>query len=440
MSKIKSFVAAICALFCVVSLSARSMTLDLFNDNWQFQIGAAEGAEVPQYDDSQWRRVNLPHDWAIEGPFSEEYNARCGGLPYHGTAWYRKSFDIKPSEAGRVINIIFDAAMSNSTVWVNGHELGHRPFGYVSFKYDISKYLNYGGRNVVAVRLQPEDYSSRYYPGAGLYRNVWLCSDFPVHIPHWGTYVTTPTITDAKAVVQVETDVENRADSAQQMTLNYSVVAPNGKVVAKKSEVVDIAANSKAKGGVWMDVKSPEIWDIDTPNLYKLITKAFVGSTLVDEAETTFGIRSITYDPDGFYLNGRKMRFQGVCLHHDNGPLGGALYERADERKLQIMKDMGANAIRTAHNPTSSEFLDLCDKLGLVVLVEAFDMWRYPKTPQDYSQYFDDWAAADMRDIVVRDRNHPSVIMWSTGNEIQDQRYPEEGWKTAKMLTDVCHT
>lgn len=409
-----------------------------FNDDWQFYKGIAEGAEQPTYDVSKWRTLDLPHDWAIEGPFSVEYNARCGGLPYHGTGWYRKEFFVKPSEEGRVINIIFDAAMCNSTVWVNGEEVGHRPFGYVGFKYDISKYLKYGERNTIAVRLVPEDYSSRWYPGAGLYRNVWLSSDFATHIPHWGTYVTTPTVSDKLAVVQVETDIQNTSSLDQTLTLNYVIKSPDNKVVAKKSETVFVKGNSTAKGGMWFDIKEPKRWDCDNPNLYKVTTKVLSRDTPIDESETTFGIRTITYDPDGIYINGKMVRFNGVCLHHDNGPLGGALNVRADERKLQIMKQMGANAVRTSHNPPSPEFMDLCDRLGLYVLVETFDMWRVQKTPQDYSQHFDRWAEEDLKSIVMIHRNHPSAIMWSIGNEILDQR-SEDGWKTTKMLNDICH-
>ncbi len=435
---IKKQLLTLLSLVIATTSMAGTKSLVSFNDDWHFFKGRVDGAEQVSYDDSQWRKLDLPHDWAIEGPFSVEYNARCGGLPYHGTGWYRKEFYVKPSDEGRVINIVFDAAMNNSTVWVNGVEVGHRPFGYVGFRYDISKYLKYGENNTIAVRLTPEDYSSRWYPGAGLYRNVWMCVDFPTHIPQNGTYITTPTVTDKNAVVQVETDIENSSSSDQTITINYAITSPDNKVVAKKSEEVFVKANSSTKAGIWMDVKSPKRWDAENPNLYTLSTKVLSRDTPIDESETQFGIRTITYDPDGIYINGEKVRFQGVCLHHDNGPLGGALNVRADERKLQIMKEMGANAIRTSHNPPSPEFMALCDKLGFYVLVETFDMWRVQKTPQDYSQYFDQWAETDLRDIVLIHRNHPSAIMWSIGNEILDQRL-EDGWKTAKMLNDVCH-
>ncbi len=429
----------ITALFSVLTVSAGTKSLKSFNEGWQFYRGIAEGAEQVDYDTSEWRDLDLPHDWAIEGPFSSEYNARCGGLPYHGTGWYRKEFDVSFAQEGRITNIIFDAAMNNATVWVNGVEVGRRYFGYVGFKFDITKYLKYGDKNVIAVRLTPEDHSSRWYPGAGLYRNVWISSDMPTHIPHWGTYVTTPTVTDAKAVVQVETQIKNDSDSEQPLTVQYEIIAPNDKVVAKKMDKITIAANSQKKIGIYMDVLKPLRWDLETPNMYTLKTKVVSHKATIDESETPFGIRQIAYDKDGFYLNGRKIKFNGVCIHHDNGPLGGELYERADERKIQIMKDMGANAIRTSHNPAAPEFLDLCDRMGMLVLCEMFDMWRVPKVPQGYSQYFDEWAVKDVESIIEINRNHPSLIMWSTGNEVQDQYEENGGWQTAKMLTEVCH-
>ncbi|MFI3249110.1 MAG: glycoside hydrolase family 2, partial [Rikenellaceae bacterium] len=279
------------------STIAGTNSLVSFNDDWHFHKGIAEGAEQTTFNDDDWRVVDLPHDWAIEGPFSVEYNARCGGLPYHGTGWYRKEFFVNPSEEGRVINIIFDAAMCNSTVWVNGVEVGHRPFGYVGFKYDISSYLKYGDKNTIAVRLMPEDYSSRWYPGAGLYRNVWLSSDFKTHIPHWGTYVTTPTVTDKLAVVQVETEVQNSSSLDQEITLNHTITSPENKVVATKSETIFVKGNSTTTGGMWFDIQDPQRWDCDNPNLYTVTTKMLSRDTPIDQSETTFGIRTITYDP-----------------------------------------------------------------------------------------------------------------------------------------------
>ena len=342
---------------------AGTSTLKSFNEDWKFYKGKQQGAESPSFDDSQWRTLDLPHDWAIEGPFSIDYNARAGGLPFHGTAWYRKEFFIKASEEGRIINLIFDAAMSNSTVWVNGKELGFRPFGYIAFKYDISEHIKYGAKNTVAVRLQPEDHSSRWYPGAGLYRNVWISSDCKAHIPHWGTFITTPTVTKALAVAQVETEIENKFPTPQNLTIQYTLYNKDNKLVAKQTEEIAIAPKSTVKAGCFLNIKNPLLWDIENPHLYTLKTKMLSRDTPIDETITTFGVRRITWDPDGFYLNGQRIRFNGVCLHHDNGPLGGAVYKRADERKLEIMKQMGVNAIRTSHNPPSPEFLDLCDKI-----------------------------------------------------------------------------
>ena len=412
-----------------------------FNDKWLFFNGETSGAEEVCFDDTKWRKLDLPHDWAIEGPFDVKYNARCGGLPFHGTGWYRKSFTMSETDKDKVVNIIFDGAMNDSHVWVNGEFIGNRPYGYVSFYYDISKQLKYdGSENVIAVRLTPKDLSSRWYPGAGLYRNVWMSIDDPVHIPTWGTFVTTPTVTKEKAVVEVETEINNYSKQAEEITVKYQILSPDNNIVAENETVLSIDAGNEDVAGLWFDVNNPQLWDINTPNLYKLITKVYTDNKLTDKSETTFGIRSIRYDAKGFYLNGRKVRMNGVCLHHDNGPLGSAVYERADERKLEIMKSMGVNAIRTSHNPPSPEFLNKCDELGLLVLDEMFDSWKKPKTENDYGIFFEEWSDRDMASIIRRDRNHPSIVMWSIGNEILEQHDNNNGYKIAKRLADICRT
>ncbi len=432
------------SLLCLLIASATyagGVDVKSFNDNWRFLKSDAKGAEQANFDDSQWQALDLPHDWAIEGPFSSEYNARCGGLPTHGTGWYRKSFAMEDSAKGKVVNVIFDGAMYDAYVWVNGQLVGNRPYGYVNFKFDISKYLKYdGSQNVMAVRLQPQDLSSRWYPGAGIYRNVWMSIDNPVHIPTWGTYVTTPTVTDAKAVVQSEVELANHSNSDQTVTVKYSVVDANQKVVATKSEEAVVPANGETTSGVWMDVANPQRWDIETPNMYSLKAEVVVDGKVIDTTVTPFGMRTIEFTTEGFYLNGRKVRFNGVCLHHDNGPIGTAFNLRADERKLQIMKDMGVNAIRTSHNPPAAEFLDLCDRMGLLVLDEAFDGWCVPKTENDYALHFDEWAEKDLTAIIKRDRNHPSIVMWSVGNEVLENMkfIQQNGWKIAKDLTALC--
>lgn len=412
-----------------------------FNQGWQFLKGEAKGAENPNYDDSKWRTLNLPHDWAIEGPFSNDYNARCGGLPFHGTGWYRKVFKLDTADKGKIFRIEFEAAMKSSDVWINGHHLGFRWSGYISFEYELTQHLKFDGTdNVIAVRLKPEDLSSRWYPGAGLYRNVWLKKDNPIHVGKWGTFVTTPTVTKAKAVVQNETRVYNKSGKDATVKIVQEYYAPNGEKAATSEEEKIIKANANYVSGTWANIKSPKLWDIGEPNLYNVITNIFVDGNKVDEYKTRFGIRKIKYTTEGFFLNDKKVRLKGVCLHHDNGALGGAVYKRADERKLQIMRDMGVNAVRTSHNPPSIEFLEVCDEMGMLVLDEAMDGWATFKTKNGYHNVFEENIEKDITDFMLRDRNHPSVIMWSIGNEIGEQKDAKFGWKTAKRLHDLAKT
>ncbi|KAA3661960.1 MAG: DUF4982 domain-containing protein, partial [Calditrichaeota bacterium] len=410
-----------------------------FNDSWLFYNDNAEGAEKADFDDSNWRKLNLPHDWAIEGPFDKKYNARAGGLPFHGTGWYRKHFKLPVDAKGNVVRIEFEGAMYDAYVWVNGKLAGNRPYGYIGFEFDISKLLKYdGAENVIAVRLTPKDLSSRWYPGAGLYRSVWLKIDEPVHVGHWGTYITSPTVTDAKAVVQNETTVENKSAKAATVKLKHEYFAPDGKLAGSVDEEFTIEPNKSYVSGLFCNLESPQRWDLETPNLYTAVTTITQNGKTLDTYKTRFGIRTISYTTEGFYLNGRKVRFNGVCLHHDNGPLGAAVYRRADQRKLEIMKEMGVNAVRTSHNPPSRELLELCDEMGIMVQDEAFDVWKIAKVPNGYNEFFAEWGMRDMKDMILRDRNHPSIVMWSIGNEILEQRDKKYGWKLAKKLNEVC--
>ncbi|TWU60875.1 Evolved beta-galactosidase subunit alpha [Rubripirellula tenax] len=416
--------------------AAKSMTESVgektsFNADWTFHNGEAEGAEAVDFDDSAWRSLNLPHDWAIEGPFDVKYNARCGGLPFHGTGWYRKTFQVPADAKGKVAAITFDGAMYNAHVWVNGTFVGNRPFGYIEFQYDISKHLRYGEENVISVRLKPEDLSSRWYPGAGLYRNVWLEYKNPLHLAHWGTFITTPNVQDDRATVAVETLIQGRGDDARVM---YEVFDHSGEIVVAMGATLS-ADQAAAKGE--LKVANPHLWQLDDPYLYTLRTTVRSDGQVVDRDDTRFGIRTLKFTKkEGFFLNGKHTRIQGVCLHHDNGPLGAAINRRAIERKLQIMKQMGGNSIRTSHNPPSNELLDLCDEMGLLVQVEAFDVWEIAKVPNGYNKFFAEWAERDIKDMVRRDRNHPSVFMWSIGNEILEQNNAEKGNRVAKILND----
>ena len=410
-----------------------------FNQGWRFFRGDVPAAEVPSLDDSAWLELRLPHDWAIEGPFDPALNPHTGALPVAGVGWYRKSFTLPADEAQRYFAIEFDGAMSHSTVWLNGHELGGRPYGYSGFGFDLRPYLHFGAEpNVLAVRLAPEPDSSRWYPGAGIYRNVWLDTTGPVHVARWGTYVTTPVVTDAQATVAVRTELRNELRADAKVTMRSSIVDREGRSVAQSDTQVDVPAGSRTVMER-LSLQHPLRWDTEHPNLYSLVTELTVGAEVVDRFVTVFGVRTIAFDRQrGFLLNGRPLKLQGVCLHHDLGALGAAVSRRATQRQLQILKAAGVNAIRTSHNPPSPELLEFADRLGLLVIDEAFDMWRIPKVPNGYSKDFDAWSEQDLRDLARRDRNHPSVILWSIGNEIPEQK-DARGWMEARRLTGFFH-
>jgi beta-galactosidase len=412
-----------------------------FDGNWRFHKGEAQGAENPGFDDSQWRLLRLPHDWAIEGPFDEKLNPSTGALPISGTGWYRKSFLLPESAKGHVFTVMFDGAMSNSTVWLNGEELGGRPYGYSSFYFNLTPHLRFGSEsNVLAVRLMPEPNSSRWYPGAGIYRNVWLDVTAPVHVAEWGTYVTTPSVSSEKATIAVKAEIRNQQEQEARVVIRNRVIDRSGRVVAKSNDdSTEISPDATRTLSASLTISNPHRWDMDDPYLYTLLTEVLDGGRIIDKYSTPFGIRTIEFTPaKGFLLNGKVHKLHGVCLHHDLGALGAAVNRRAIERQLQILKGAGVNAIRTSHNPPAPELLELCDRMGLVVMDEAFDMWRIPKVKNDYSKYFDEWSERGLRDFARRDRNHPSVIIWSIGNEIPEQK-TADGWKEAKRLTDLFH-
>jgi beta-galactosidase len=426
----------------VTSVTASGERRQNFNEGWRFFKGEAPGAEKPDFADSQWRTVRLPHDWAIEGPFDRNANPHTGALPIYGTGWYRKTFTMPAGAKDRRVWIEFDGAMSNSTVWLNGHLLGGRPYGYIGFGFDLTRYLRYGSEeNVIAVRLTPEDRSSRWYPGAGIYRNVWLDVTGPVHVARWGTYVTTPQVTDEKAMVSAKIEVTNAADRSAEAMVQNTVLDSAGKAVSKNTNTISIPAGGSQTVSTSITVSRPQRWDVDHPNMYSLVTEIVDGGRVVDRYITPFGIRTIAFDHDkGFLLNGRKLKIQGVCNHHDLGALGAAVNRRAIERQLQIMKSAGVNALRSSHNPPAPEVLEYCDRMGVLVMDESFDMWKRSKIQNGngYSKYFDEWSERDVRDMVHRDRNHPSIFMYSIGNEIPEQNSPN-GAAMAKRLTGFFH-
>jgi beta-galactosidase len=406
-----------------------------FNEGWKFFRGDAPQAERPELDDSQWASLRLPHDWAIEGPFDRNINPHTGALPISGTGWYRKTFTLPAEHRGRYVSIEFDGAMANARVWFNGVELGSRPYGYIGFSFDLAPHARFGGEpNTLAVRLSPEPSSSRWYPGAGIYRNVWLETSGAVHVDRWGTFVKTPEISTGKASVVVETVVRNRRDVAARVRVRSSIRDHTGAEVSRQDVPADVPAAGTRPTTTRLTLRKPRLWDIDQPYLYSLVTEISDGKVVTDRYVTPFGVRSIAFDPDkGFMLNGRRVRLQGVCLHHDLGALGAAVNRRATERQLEIMKAAGVNAIRTSHNPPSPEQLEYADRLGLLVIDEMFDVWKTPKVPNGYNKHFEEWSERDTRDMVRRDRNHPSIIMWSIGNEVPEQNQPNGAAEAARL-------
>ncbi len=423
---------------CQSTTENQVRTREKFNTDWKFINQDIEKAQSTEFDDSGWRQLNLPHDWAIEGPFTKDVFFGGGYLPYPAVGWYRKSFEAAWKD--KIVLLEFDGVMRDARAWVNGEYVGGWAYGYSSFAFDITKSLKPNQKNVIAVRVENVDYASRWYPGSGIYRNVWLTVSNSIHVAHWGTYVTTPMVSESEATVRVETWIENDSEQKKDLVLETTIIDASGKEIARIEDKIEANENKKIKMEQQLDIKNPQRWDIENPYLYTAVSRIKNNGEIVDGYKTPFGIRTIRFDADnGFLLNGRQVKIKGVNMHHDLGPLGAAVSYRATERQLEILKEMGVNAIRTAHNPPSPEQLDLCDKMGILVMDEAFDEWRKAKWDfkNSYSSLFDEWAEKDMRALIKRDRNHPCVILWSTGNEV-----PElgtlDGKKSAKMLADIC--
>lgn len=436
------------------SLHAQVRKEYLLDKGWTFSKGDFPDAINAGFDDKSWEHVTLPHDWAIKGPFGSDNDlqkvkieqnfekeastksGRTGGLPYIGTGWYRLKLKKPEFTQGKKATIVFDGAMSNARVYVNGKEAGYWPYGYNSFQFDISSLLNAGQENTVAVRLENFPEQSRWYPGAGLYRNVHLIVTNDTYIPVWGTYITTPVIEKDFAKVNLKTKV-NANGNAKDLKLVTEVKDGNGKTVANVTTMLRETDQSAFNQD--LIVRNPVLWSPESPVLYTASSKLYAGNTLLDEYTTRFGIRSIAYVPEkGFMLNGAVRKFKGVCNHHDLGPLGAAINTAALRRQLTILKDMGCDAIRTSHNMPAPELVALCDEMGFMMMVESFDEWKTPKVRNGYSKYFDAWAEKDLINMVHRDRNSPSVVMWSVGNEVPDQG-TKGGQKLARWLQDIVH-
>ncbi len=454
----KRLFACALALGAALSLPLQAQRSErLLEKGWRFTREDQSQFSSLTFNDSKWSRVVVPHDWAIYGPFSfdndkqhlaiaqdgqkeaMEHAGRTGGLPFVGTGWYRRSLEI-PSDLGdRRVFLRFDGAMSHARVYVNGKEVGYWPYGYNTFAFDITSFVRPGEANTLAVRLENKHESSRWYPGAGLYRNVHLTFTSPVYVPLWGTQIQTPTVEASHAYVDVRTRIAGTSTLAgRPLQVKTKILSPEGKVVAQREEQIQ-SAGAERLYHTGFDVERPQLWDIDQPHLYKYVVELSEGGRLLDRDTTTFGIRSIELKAgDGFYLNGRKLKFQGACLHHDLGPLGAAVNEAAMRRQIRTMQDMGVNAIRTSHNMPAPEFVRLCDEMGMPVMAESFDSWAQAKVPNGYNLDFNEWHERDLVNLVHQFRNSPSVIMWSIGNEVPEQ--PSlDGAKLAYRLQEICH-
>lgn len=436
------------------NVSAQQRTEVMLTKGWKFTREDNPSSFETNYDDSSWQSVTVPHDWAIYGPFDKgndihrmaivqdgqqsaiEHYGRTGGLPFTGAGWYRYNFSIPDMSGNKKVNIKFDGAMSNAKVYINGKEVGFWPNGYNTFHFDITDFVNKDGKeNTLAVRLENFDEQSRWYPGAGLYRNVHLITTNETHIPIWGTYITTPVVNDNFAKVNVQTSLKAKEGSSYKLVTEIND-ATQTVIASSESELDKYDLNEFSQELI---IDNPLLWDVKQPNLYTAVSKLYQDGELVDEYETTFGVRTIeVVANDGFYLNGNKVVFQGACMHHDLGPLGAAVNEAAIRRQFKILQDMGVNAIRTSHNMPAPEYVRIADEMGMMLMIETFDEWAIPKVRNGYNKYFNEWAEKDITNVIHNFRNNPSVIMWCIGNEVEEQSNIE-GSKVARFLQDICH-
>jgi beta-galactosidase len=424
----KSLVLQVAIILFSASLYAQR-TEENFNRSWRFAKGE-QNQEVRQiaFDDSGWQAVRLPHDWAISGPFNPKENGYAGKLPWKGVGWYRKTFTLEKGDSGRRVYFDFDGVMAFPKVYINGRLAGEWDYGYMSFRVDATPYVTFGRTNVIAVQVDTRRHGTRWYPGAGIYRKVTMTVCNPVHVAHWGTFVTTPHVSNAVATVSVRSTVENHLDTESEVSVEVTLLDPDNKPVATGQKGDTIPPRGSRVLEHWLVADNPQKWDIAGPKLYTAKTVVRLGDKVVDTCKTSFGIRTFRFTAnDGFYLNGRRVQLFGVNLHHDHGPLGAAFYTRAMERQLEIMREMGVNAVRTSHNPPSPELLELCDRMGFVVWDEAFDKWDDKADRLRGEPPLEEHGERQIRNLVMRDRNHPCIVIWSIGNEIGNQPYDREG-------------
>jgi len=428
-----------CNILCKAQNPDKTERKQLFDYHWKFYQGDITAAKLKDFNDLAWRSLDLPHDWSIEGKISPKNpTGGSGGYFPAGIGWYRKTFKAPDGWKGKQVSIYFEGVYMNSEVFINGKSLGIHPYGYTSFSYDLSPYLDFNSENVIAVRVDnSQQLNSRWYSGSGIYRHVWMMVTDAVHIGDWGVAITTPDVSPKKATVQIKTLIKNETGLAQSVVLSTRLGDPNSKNAGNSRIKVELAANSEKEIRQTITVADPPLWTPEAPHLYDAKIQVVRNKKVVDGITTDFGIRSIKFTAEsGFQLNGKTVKLNGGCMHHDNGCLGAAAFDRAEERKVELLKEAGFNAVRTSHNPPSEAFLNACDRLGLFVMDEAFDCWRSGKNKYDYAQYFDRWWKRDLDAMVLRDRNHPAIIMWSIGNEIVERGSPE-AVETAKMLASA---
>lgn len=428
-------------LFCLcLTVQSQPRQRLLMDFGWKFMPGDQTDAQRFDFDDSEWRTLDLPHDWSIEGAYDEKApTGGSGGYLPTGIGWYRRTFNLPKASNGKTIWIEFDGVYMNSEVWVNGHHLGRYPNGYNSFHYELTQYLT-NGKNVIAVKvdnsLQP---NTRWYSGSGIYRHVWLVIVNPIHIAHWGTFISTPVINEKESIVRIQTTLKNSSKKTKTCHLQTTIINHEERETGIDHTEVEIQSGMEKTFIQELVITDPALWSVDSPFMYKAVQSLREGKKILDTYETNFGIRKIDYDINkGFFLNNQHVKMNGVCLHHDGGCVGAAVPEKVWERRLIRLKEMGCNAIRTAHNLPAPEFLDLCDQLGFLVMDECFDEWRLGKREYTYHKYFDQWWKLDLMGMIHRDRNHPSIVLWSAGNEIPEQK-SNDGHILLKEMMDIIH-
>ena len=437
--KLKSSLIVLVISFLFVNILSAQVSFgkpENINSAWKFTLSDPQGAQHVKFDDSRWEKLDLPHDWSVKGQLSPTLASCTGYLP-GGIAWYRKNLQISENLKSQKLYVYFEGVYNRSEVYINGHLLGKRPNGYISFMYDLTPYVKYGENNTIAVRVDHSfSADSRWYTGSGIYRNVYLIGANPIHIAQWGVYAYPKSATKKQAVLSLEVEIENSSENSANLTVNNNLLSPSGKVVAKNSKKISVQAGQNNKLAIDLKIDNPQLWNLDTPNLYQLKTTVLKNGEIIDETITKTGFRTFTFDPNkGFALNGEWMKIKGVCLHHDAGVLGSAVPREVWKRRLLTLKEIGCNAVRTSHNPQAPDLYDLCDELGILVLNEAYDEWEFPKRKwlegwnvgkpgfEGSYDFFEEWGEKDLVDMVRRDRNHTSIFVWSIGNEVD---YPND--------------